>query len=56
MNEMTAIDAYHMLGRVTYYLADTYPFIKHDVHRKTPERRACEIIIALKDLIEHTEL
>jgi hypothetical protein len=51
---MTTNEAYYMLGRVTFYLAGAYPFIKSDVYRKTPERRACEIILACKDLIELT--
>lgn len=49
---MTPWEAYSLLGRVSYYLGDAYPSIKGDVHRKTPERRACEIILACKDLIE----
>jgi hypothetical protein len=48
--------AYFMLGRVSFYLAEQYPFIKNDIYRKTAERRACEIILALKDLIEAVEL
>jgi hypothetical protein len=43
-----------MLRRVSFYLADQYPHIKNDFRRITPERRACEIILALKDLCELT--
>lgn len=41
-----------ILGNATLYLGNAYPFIKNDVHRKTPERRAAEILCALKDIIE----
>lgn len=44
--------AYEMLGRVSFYLGAAYPFIKKDVHRVTPERKACEIVLACKDLID----
>jgi hypothetical protein len=49
---MTKQDALNMLGDATFYLAERYPFIKNDLYRETPERIACEIIIALKDLVE----
>jgi hypothetical protein len=45
-------EAYEILGRSTIYMGDTYPFIKDDVYRHTPERIATEILLALKDLIE----
>jgi hypothetical protein len=51
LDESSAVD---MLGRVSFYLAAEYPYIKQDVHRSSPERRACEIILACKDLIDLT--
>jgi len=50
----TRIDPQELLGRVSFYLAGQYPFIKNDCLRQTPERRACEIILVCKDLIELT--
>ena len=41
-----------ILGNATLYLGAAYPFIKKDVYRRTPERRAAEILCALKDVIE----
>lgn len=49
-----AAEACAILGRATFYLADEYPGIKSDVYRKMPERRACEIILACKDLVDLT--
>ncbi len=51
---MTPQEALKTLGNATFYLAREYPFIKNDVFTRTPERRACEIIIACKDLVEYT--
>jgi hypothetical protein len=51
---MNTDKAYKLLGRASIYLGKAYPFIKGDVWRKTPERKACEIILALKDLIDLT--
>jgi hypothetical protein len=48
---MTAREAADMLGRSTIYMADTYPLVHQDIYRQTPERRATEILLALKDLI-----
>jgi hypothetical protein len=48
---MTPGQAADMLGRATVYMGDTYQFILEDVYRQTPERRATEILISLKDLI-----
>ena len=48
-------DPQALLGRVSFYLAGQYPFIKQDVLRQSPERRACEIVLACKDLIELTQ-
>jgi hypothetical protein len=42
---------YEILGSASWYLGNTYPFIKNDVFLTTPQRRACEIILHLKDLI-----
>ena len=41
-----------ILGNASIRLGEAYPFIKGDVLRQTPERRAAEILCALKDVIE----
>ncbi len=46
------MNATKILGDATIYLGSAYPFIKYDVYRRTPERRAAEILCALKDVIE----
>ena len=45
-------EAADKLGRASIYMGQAYPFIKNDVCRQTPERRAAEILLALKDLID----
>ena len=45
-------DPASILGSASIYLGTVYPFIKRDVYRHTPERRAAEILCALKDLVE----
>lgn len=50
--DVSATQPAEILGNATIYLCNAYPFIMNGVLRQTPERRAAEILCALKDVIE----
>lgn len=53
---MTPAEAWEQLGRITIYLANEYPSIKHDIHVESPQRQACELLIAAKDFLYYSEI